>query len=187
MDTQIPPIDETTEMRYILNTTRFSPADVWQVPADRVDAFLKNPEMQALSDEQIAFHLRCKKENYKPTKQEVLDAKKREPYVPPVVPLEDYKKIKLQELDNLSLETAGALSPAYQRQNAEVSIGLLSLKPSAETVYDAEKSLTILENANRVAVMCRAESLRIAGLIQQAETNEEVDTAYNSNQYPTFR
>ena len=172
--------------KYLLNTTQFNPADVWQIETDRVDAFLKNPDLKLLTAKQERFYLSCKTEGYKPTKQEVLDAKKCEPYIPAVPTLEQYKAQKLVELDELSLQTAGALSPAYQRQNAEVSIGLLSLKPSAETVYDAEKSLRILETANRIAKLCREESLRIAGLIQQAETNDDVDAAFNSNLYSTF-
>lgn len=108
------------------------------------------------------------------------------------IPLEEYKSQKIKELNTLSLSTAGSLSPAYQRENAAISLELLNLQTQGiqstqEPLYPRERCIEILENANRVAILCRNERYRIATLINDANDATAVDVAFLSNNYETIQ
>lgn len=104
------------------------------------------------------------------------------------IPIAEYKLQKVRELDELSLNTAGKLSPAYKRENVAISLELLTLKKTDPTIsqvplYTNSQCKEIITHANRIAEMCRNERYRILSLIEAAKTIEEVDVAFNNNNY----
>jgi len=174
-------------MKLYLNTqtkdTRFG---VWEVGAKSKANLSGNSKVVQLSDEQANFFLLSLSKGYVPTVDEILKAERHIPQQPKPPSLAEHKAIKLAMLNKLSLETAGTLSPAHQRENANISLHVLDRYPNAETIYTKDEAHEVQNNANRVGKMCRQEFLRVSELIKSATTIKKVDTAFNSNQYSTF-
>ena len=87
------------------------------------------------------------------------------------ISLEDYIASKINELSALSLSTSYNLIPEYQRDN------LLS------GVEGLPYTLIQLKQLN---TDCRVEFYRVKALIEAATTIQEVDTAFNLNNYSTI-
>jgi len=100
--------------------------------------------------------------------------------------LEEYKNMMLEELNTLSILTSVKLIPEHRRANAIMTLSLLNLNSQHNTIYNRTFAEEILNEANRIDSLCREEYYRVNELIENAVTNEEVDKAFNSNQYNTF-
>jgi len=160
---------------------------VWEVgPKSKAD-LSGNKLLVRLNAEQSNFFLQSISKDYTPSADEILNAERRVSEQPKPPTLAEHKAIKLAMLNDLSLRTAGILSPGYERENAKISLDLLLADPGAETVYSREKSIEVIGNANRIAILCRNEFWRVHDLIKKATTIKKVDTAFNSNQYDTFK
>jgi len=133
-----------------------------------------------LTKKQADFYFACIAEGFKPSKDEILAAKRSEIFRPQ---LEQYKTGRVSELDMLSLQTFDDLIPAIWRENARNS---LLVDSNAETIYTRERAIEIIEKSNKVGAKLRKEFHRIKKLIKKATSIEEVDIAFNSNQYSTF-
>ena len=160
---------------------------VWEVgPKSKAD-LSGNSMLVQLNTEQSNFFLQSVSKNYTPSADEILNAERRVPEQPKPPTLAEHKAKKLAMLNKLSLDTAGILSPAHQRENANISLHVLDRYPNAETIYTKDEAHEVQNNANRVGKMCRQEFLRVSELIKSATTIKKVDTAFNSNQYNTFK
>ena len=167
-------------IRYYLHTKS---EKVWEIDP-KTGADLDGHNLfSELSSKEKKFYLQCIADGYTPTGSEIKEQKRAERTQ---ISLEDYKASKIAHLDWISLETAKKLLPEYKINNARLSVELFNLDPEKETVYDFEASVPILEEANRIAILCRYEFYRISKKIEKAKTIEAVDVAFNSNEYDTF-
>lgn len=85
-----------------------------------------------------------------------------------VIDLEEYKLQKIEELSNLSITTSYSLLTLEQRENLDCNL------------LDLPYTQTQRTNLNTA---CRTEYYRVKTLIEIATTVEEVDLAFNSNNY----
>lgn len=110
------------------------------------------------------------------------------PIEPDPIPLEEYKAMKVAELDTLSLTTAGELCPTWKLLNSQISKMFFAINDTTEGgIYDLERSNYEINRANNVARACKCESERVYSVIQVATTNEEVDLAFNSNTFEQIK
>lgn len=152
---------------------------IWEV--DSSVTFPSN--IEELNEAQIAYFLSTPNVSFWQVKNY-----KKEVDTPFVFDLGKYKEYKIMELDNLSLTTVGGLSPSYKRENAVMSLQLLSLgvndiEFTQSPIYTKEECINIISDANRIANLCREERYRIFDKIEKAQTKEEVDAAFSSNNY----
>jgi len=85
-----------------------------------------------------------------------------------VVSLEDYKAQKIAELSQLSIDISYTLLTREQRENLDCGL--------PDLPYTQEQRITL--NLN-----CRNEFYLVKTLIEEATTIQEVDNAFNSNNY----
>ena len=92
------------------------------------------------------------------------------PFVPML--LEDYKKERIEYVNQLSFQIRDKFLPDYKLINAGID------------VYEDEAPGTKVKYKQTVKAF-RVEFYRLKGLIESATTNDEVDTIVASENYPT--
>lgn len=130
---------------------------------------ISNSAFEKLSDDMITFYLA----NLTASKTEIQNCQLTQ-IKETVIDVEEYRTKKLKTLENLSLSTSNSKLPGWKITNAVID------------AYDSEKKTTVLLRAQTLAQTCIAEYDRVAALINAAETVEEIDTAFNQNNYATM-
>jgi len=135
-----------------------------------------------LTDKQRNFYLSFDGNKRKSLKRgEIESAQRFTPYVPT---LEEYKQMKLSILDGLSTQTSDLIYPTLIRENARIS---LAVSDKRNRIYRPAKANHILNEYGRISALCREEYHRVSKLIKEATRIEEVDEAFISNKYNTFK
>lgn len=102
-------------------------------------------------------------------------------YVPPVFDLANFKLMKLSDMSDLSLMIKEQKYPSYRYQNAVSSINMISR--NEEPIYTHEVADAIIQEYDNKFKEFRDEYYRLKGLIEVAQSVEEIDNICFNNQF----
>lgn len=105
-------------------------------------------------------------------------------YVPPVFNLDNFKLMKLSDMSNLSLMIKEQKYKSYKYQNAMSSVNMIAR--NEDPMYSLEVANTIMQEYDSKSKAFRDEYYRLKGLIEVAQSVEEIDTICFNNQFDTI-
>lgn len=105
-------------------------------------------------------------------------------HVPPIFDLDNFKIMKLSDMSNLALMIKEQKYPSYKYQNAMSSLNMISRDEIP--MYSQSESETIIQEFDNKFKAFRDEYYRLKGLIDIAQSVEEIDSICFTNQFDTI-
>lgn len=130
-----------------------------------------NPAFVPLTEEQIAFY----NENPTASVAEVEKCELNPPYIPVEPTFEEIQTQAIKEISKKSLETLDRFVSAYQLANAQCSILWAENSKGESPIYDLATAQGYIDAYLRIGGLFRAKFYEVKGLIESAETKEEVE------------
>lgn len=135
------------------------------------DVEIINPAFVPLTEEQIAFY----NENPTASVAEVEKCELNPPYIPVEPTFEEIQTQAIKEISKKSLETLDRFVSAYQLANAQCSILWAENSKGESPIYDLATAQGYIDAYLRIGGLFRAKFYEVKGLIESAETKEEVE------------